>query len=175
MSVPAAGPTALVETWDRLRSDSAHHAVYWVAEWPRTEVTAALLQPLILMPGVRRALSITAEPLPATRALRDIRRAKVEHAADAAQRARLGQVSDEAAAGEADDVIRRERELADGHSDLRFAGLLAVSAPTDAELTDGCGRLEQSAAQAGCDLRRLYGQQAQGFAAAALPLTRGLS
>ena len=96
--------------------------MYWIAEWPRSEVTASFLQPLILMPGVRRALSLTAEPLPATRALRDIRRAKVEHAADTAQRARLGQVDDEAAHAEADDVIRRERELADGHADLRFAG-----------------------------------------------------
>ena len=169
-----AGPTAVVETWDRLRTDSAHHAVYWIAEWPRSEVTASFLQPLILMPGVRRALSVTAEPLPATRALRDIRRAKVQHAADIAQRARLGQVDDEAAHAEADDVIRRERELADGHADLRFAGLLIVSAPTGDQLSDACGRLEQAAAQAQCDLRLLRGQQAQAFAAAALPLTRGL-
>jgi hypothetical protein len=149
--------------------------VYWVAEWPRAEVTASFLQPLVLMPGVRRCLSITAEPLPVTRALRDIRRAKVEHAADVAQRARLGQIHDEAAAGEADDVVRRERDLADGHADLRFAGLLTVSAPSEAELGEACGRLEQAAAQSQCDLRRLYGQQGQAFAAGALPLARGLA
>jgi hypothetical protein len=168
------GPAAVAESWDRLRSDAAHHAVFWVAEWPRSEVATCFLEPLVLMPGVRRALSITAEPLPVARALRDIRRAKVEHAANTAQRARLGQVHDEAAAAEADDVVRRERELADGHSDLRFVGLLAVSAASEPELDDACGRLEQAAAHAQCDLRRLYGQQAQAFAAAALPLTRGL-
>ena len=166
---------AVAESWDRLRSDSAHHAVYWIAEWPRADVDASFLQPLILMPGARRTLSITAEPLPVTRALREIRRAKVEHAADTAQRARLGQVHDEAAAVEADDVARRERELADGHVDLRFTGLLTVSAPTEPELAQACGRLEQAAAQAQCDLRRLHGQQAQAFTAAALPLTRGLA
>lgn len=170
----SAGPVAVAETWDGLRADGAWHAVYWVAEWPRTEVAASFLQPLLLMPGVRRAFSLLAEPLPPARALREIRRAKVEHAADTAQRARLGQVPDEAAAAEADDVIRRERDLADGHADLRFAGLLTVSAPTEAGLVEACGRLEQAAVQAGCDLRRLYGQQAQAFAAAALPLTRGL-
>ena len=55
-----------------------------------------------------------------------------------------------------------------------FAGMLTVSAPTGDQLSEACGRLEQAAAQAQCDLRLLRGQQAQAFAAAELPLTRGL-
>ena len=34
--------------------------------------------------------------------------------------------------------------------------------------------MEQAAIQASCETRRLWGQQAQGFAFAALPLCRGL-
>ncbi|MFZ5872525.1 MAG: SCO6880 family protein, partial [Actinomycetota bacterium] len=83
-----AGPMAIDEDWASIRTDSAHHAVYWVQEWPRSEVHAGFLQPLLLAPGARRALSLTAEPLSPTKALRDIRRAKVEHAADADHRAR---------------------------------------------------------------------------------------
>lgn len=170
----APGPMAVEEDWAHLRTDSAWHAVYWISEWPRSEVSAAFLQPLVLLPRVRHALSIVAEPRPAVRALRDIRRAKVEHAADEAQRRRAGQVEDEAARMEAADVVNRELELAAGHGDLAFAGLLAVSAACEEELESACARAEQAAAQASCELRRLVGQQAQAFTAAALPLARGL-
>ena len=34
--------------------------------------------------------------------------------------------------------------------------------------------IEQAAIQASCETRRLWGQQAQGFAVAALPLARGV-
>ena len=32
------GTGAVTETWGRLRTDSAHHAVLWVSEWPRSLV-----------------------------------------------------------------------------------------------------------------------------------------
>jgi hypothetical protein len=172
--VVAPGPAGLMEDWASVRSDSAYHAVYWVAEWPRSEAHPGFLQPLLLAPGTRRALSIVAEPVPPARALRDIRRAKVEHAADAAQRARLGQVEDEATRAQAAELLRREQDLVAGHGDLRFVGLLAVSAPSAEELSAACAATEAAAGQALCEVRRLVGQQAQAYAAAALPLARGL-
>ena len=42
------------------------------------------------------------------------------------------------------------------------------------QLDAACAEVEVAAGQAGCELRRLVGQQAQAFAAAALPLGRGL-
>ncbi|MFX8968888.1 SCO6880 family protein, partial [Acinetobacter baumannii] len=33
-----AGPVAVTETWANLRTDSAHHAVLWISEWPRSLV-----------------------------------------------------------------------------------------------------------------------------------------
>lgn len=170
-----AGPMAIDEDWASIRTDSAHHAVYWVAEWPRSEVHAGFLQPLLLTPGARRALALIAEPLPAAKALRDIRRAKVEHAADAGQRARTGQIEDEATRAEATDLLRREQELVAGHGDLRFVGLLTVSASSAGDLDAACAATESAAAQAMCEIRRLVGQQGQAFAAGALPLARGVS
>lgn len=170
-----AGPMAVQEEWGSIRTDSAHHTIYWVQQWPRSEVHAGFLQPLLLGRGARRALSITAEPLPPAKALKDIRRAKVERIADAAQRGRMGQVEDEATRAEAADLVRREQELVAGHGDLRFVGLLTVSAPTVDELAEACAATESAAAQAMCEIRRLVGQQGQAFAAAALPFARGVT
>ena len=38
-----AGPVAVEETWEGLRSDSAHHAVLWISEWPRSLVYPGIL------------------------------------------------------------------------------------------------------------------------------------
>lgn len=170
----AAGPIAVDETWDQIRTDSGWHAIYWISEWPRVEAHASFLHPLLYVPGVRRSLSIVCEPVPIRRALHDVQRDKVEHLVDAAQRQRLGQIESEAQRREHDDVLRRERELVAGHGDLRFAGLLAVSADSPERLDDACGAIETAATQALVDVRRLVGEQAEAFTAAALPLARGL-
>ncbi len=169
------GPAGVQEAWASIRTDSSHHAVYWVVEWPRSAVHAGFLQPLLLAPGAHRALSLTAQPLPPGVALREIRRARVEHAADSAQRARIGQLEDEATRAEVADVVRREQELVAGHGDLRLVGLLTVSAPTLVELDAACAATESAAAQAMCEIRRLVGQQGQAFTAAAVPLARRVS
>ncbi|MBN9375964.1 MAG: PrgI family protein, partial [Cellulomonas sp.] len=61
-----------------------------------------------------------------------------------------------------------------GHAMVRYSGLIAVSAPTSSELDGAVAAIEQAAIQAACETRRLVGQQAQGFVAAALPLARGV-
>ena len=162
------------EHWRHLRTDSAVHATYWVSEWPRSDVNPAFLQPLVLSPGVFRTVTVVAEPLPIAAALREIRRAKAEHAADAAQRSRIGQVEDEATRAEVDDLIRREQELVAGHGDMRFTGLVTVTAPTLEELDAACAATEAAAAQSLCEVRRLVGQQGLAHLAGAVPLARGV-
>lgn len=169
-----AGPLVVEEEWSYLRTDSACHAVYWISEWPRSEALPTFLSPLVLLPGVRHSLSITAEPVTIDVALREIRRQKVEHHTDAATRQRLGQIEEESQRAEYADVLQRERELVAGHGDLRFTGYVSVSADDKSDLDAACAAVEQSATQAMCEVRRLSGQQAQAFAAAALPLGRGL-
>ena len=69
---------------------------------------------------------------------------------------------------------RREAELVAGHGDLRFTGLITVTAPTLEDLESACTATEAAAAQSMCEVRRLVGQQAAAHAAAALPLARGV-
>jgi hypothetical protein len=170
----AAGPVFVDEHLDHLRSDSGVHAVYWIAEWPRSDVYPTFLSSVILSAGVRRATSLVARPLTPAQALRAVRKERVEYQTDAAHRARIGQLSDLGAEQEWADVTQRERDLAAGHGDLRFAGFLAVTAPDLEALAAARAGIEQAAAQAGCQIRLLVGQQAQAFTAAALPLCRGL-
>ena len=105
-------------------------------------------------------------------AARDIRRKKTELISDAHQRHRIGQIEDAAATAEYDDVLQQEADLTAGHGVLRTVGLVSISAPTQAELDVAVARVEQAAIQASCETRRLVGQQAQAFTAAALPLCR---
>lgn len=169
------GPMGVSEHWDHLRTDSGFHATYWVSEWPRSGTHPGFLQPILLAPGARRTFTLLARPLPPGRALREIRRARAEQLADAAARARVGRVEDEAARAAAEELSRRESDLVAGHGDLRFVGLLTVTAATLDELTEARAMTETAAAQAGCELRRLVGRQVPAFAAAVLPLVRNLS
>jgi hypothetical protein len=50
--------------------------------------------------------------------------------------------------------------------------LIAVSAQDPYELERAIADIEQAAIEASCEARRLWGQQAQAFSAAALPLCR---
>ncbi|SDD22501.1 hypothetical protein SAMN05216410_2987 [Sanguibacter gelidistatuariae] len=168
------GPMGVQEHWDHLVTDTAVHATYWVAQWPRSPMHQTFLQPLILAPGSHRTVTLIAEPMPAARALREIRRAKVEYLADAGHRAKVGQIEDETANAAYAEVLRREQDLISGHGDYRFTGLITVTAPTAGDLETACGATETAAAQAMCELRRLVGQQGQAHLAAALPLARGL-
>lgn len=170
----AAGPVAVEETWDRLRSDSAWHAVLWISEWPRSQVFPGFLSPLVLAGGIRRSVTLLYDPIRADAAARDVRKRKTEHISDAAQRRRIGQIEDAEQDAELSDVLQQEADLISGHGILRFTGLIAVSADTASEIDAAVSTIEQAAVQASCETRRLVGQQASAFIAAALPLCRGL-
>ncbi|MEK0245322.1 SCO6880 family protein [Bifidobacterium mongoliense] len=167
-----AGPVAVTETWSGLRTDSAHHTVLWISEWPRSLVFPGCLAPLVLSSGIQRSLSLLYTPLRSDIAARDIRKKKVEYISDATQRARIGQIEDAAQTAEYHDVLQQESELTAGHGVLRYTGLISISAPTEPELEAAVAAIEQAAIQASCETRRLVGQQAQAFTAAALPLAR---
>lgn len=169
-----AGPVAVEETWDRLRSDSAYHAVLWVSEWPRSQVYPGFLAPILLSSGVRRAFTLLCDPVRADQAARDIRKKKTGYISDAAQRAKVGQIEDAEQTAEYRDVLQQEADLIAGHGVLRYIGLISLSALTTDELDAAVAAVEQAAIQASCETRRLVGQQAQAFTAAALPLCRGL-
>ncbi len=169
-----AGPIAVTETWDRLRSDTAFHTVLWISEWPRSQVFPGFLSPLIFTNGVLRTLSLHYVPVRADQAARDLRKQKTELLSDAHQRRHIGQIEDANASAEYEDVLQQEADLTAGHGVLRTTGLVCVTAPTIDELDAAVASIEQAAIQASCETRRLVGQQAQAFTAAALPLCRSV-
>ncbi|MGC0328107.1 hypothetical protein RKD23_001097 [Streptomyces sp. SAI-170] len=168
----AAGPVVQVEEYDRLATDTARHATYWVENWPRTEMGAGFLHGLMFTAGVRRSLSLIYAPQGLESALRDVQRKKAAIIADANERARRGQVDSEEDSVEYADVKQRERQLIAGHADVALTGLVTVTADTDALLDAACAQIETAAVTAGVDLRRLNYQQPDAFTLASLPLAR---
>jgi hypothetical protein len=167
-----AGPVAVSESWSSVRSDSAYHCVLWISEWPRSLVYPGFLAPVLLSSGVRRTFTLLYTPMRTDQAARDIRRKKTEYISDAAQRQRIGQIEDAQQSAEYNDVLQQEADLTAGHGILRATGLIAISAQHPDELERAVAEVEQSAIQASCETRRLWGQQAQGLAAAATPMCR---
>ncbi|QAY68779.1 SCO6880 family protein [Xylanimonas protaetiae] len=165
-----AGPLSVTESWGHLRSDSAYHAVLWISEWPRTLVSPAFLQPLLTSTGVQHAFTLLFTPVRADLAARDLRKKKTEYISEAAQRARIGQIEDATQTAEYTDVLQQEADLTTGHGLLRAIGLVTVSAPSLDDLERSVAVIEQAAVQSYCETRRLWGQQAQVFTVAALPL-----
>ncbi|MDJ0464683.1 SCO6880 family protein [Streptomyces sp. H27-C3] len=168
----AAGPVVQFEEYDRLATDSARHATYWVENWPRTEMGAGFLHGIMFTAGVRRSLSLIYVPQGLESALRDVQRKKAAIIADANERARKGQVDSEEDSVEYADVKTRERQLIAGHADVALTGLVTVTAETDALLDAACAQIETHAVTSGVDLRRLNYQQPDAFALTALPLAR---
>lgn len=165
-------PAAQAEQWSYLRSGAAWHATYWIADWPRIDVSPNFLMPL-LMTGGRRTVSLIMEPVSPSRAAREVRSARTADAADEQLRSRAGFLPSARRNREAEGVIRREAELADGHADFRYSGYVAVHAADRSSLDVACAEAEHAAQASQLELVRLYGRQGEAFTWT-LPLGRGL-
>ena len=167
-------PWALAEEehWAQLRAGGLWHSTYWVADWPRVEVAPDFLAPMLISGG-RRTLSLVMEPVPPDRSSREVRSARTADAADEQLRSRAGFLPSARRGREAEGVMRREAELADGHAEFRFSGYLTVHATDRESLETACAEAEHSAQAAQLELRRLYGRQAEALTWT-LPIARGL-
>jgi hypothetical protein len=169
----AAGPVAASEQWSHYRSDGALHATYWIAAWPRVEVPAVWLMPLLTQAGVLRSVAVTMEPIAPSRAIREAEAARSADIEEEQLRREHGFLTRARTRRRQEANVRREAELSRGHAELRFAGFITVSARTEQELELACERTEHGAACSHLELRRLYGAQARAFCNT-LPLARGL-
>jgi hypothetical protein len=168
-----AWPTATEATWATYRTDGALHATYWIASWPRTDVGAAFLTPLLLQAQMVRVVAVTIEPISPLRAIREVESARTGDLADRELRGRMGFMETARRRRMADATSQREEELADGHAAVRFAGYVTVSARSEEELERHCSEVEHAAQMARLEPLRLYGQQEESFTYT-LPLCRGL-
>jgi hypothetical protein len=169
----AAWPLGSETSWGVNRTDGAFHVTYWIASWPRIDVGAAFLSPLLLQAQVVRAIAVTIEPISPLKAMREVEAARTSDVADRDLRGRMGFIESARRRRQTEAVARREEELADGHAAVRFAGYVTVSARTLKELERHCSELEHAAQMARLELLRMYGQQEEAFTYT-LPLCRGL-
>ncbi len=168
-----AWPLAAEASWGTYRTDSALHATYWVAGWPRIDVGATFLAPLLMQTNVLRSLAVAMQPVAPSVAMRKVEAARTTDIADEQTRQRQGFVTTARKRLQQESTARREQELADGHAEFRFAGYVTVSAPDEDALERACAEVEHAAQQARLELQRLYGEQESAFTFT-LPLGRGL-
>jgi hypothetical protein len=168
-----AWPLGTRESWDSYQSDGALHATYWIGGWPRIDVSPMFMDALLGRSSTVRSVAVTFEPIPPERSTREVEAAITRDRADRELRRRFGQ-SETARQRQAEDAtMRRESELAAGHSELRLSGFVTVSGRDRDELRRGCAEVLEHAARARLELHRMYGQQADAFTFT-LPLCRGL-
>jgi hypothetical protein len=171
----AAGPLAIDEAWDCVRTDSGWHATFWVERWPMLDVGCLFLAPLLNRTSAQRAVSVVAEPIAPSRAHRQAEHATTREEGDQLTREKHGFLETARQRRGREDVQDRERELADGHALLRFAGHITVTAPTRDELEGACAEVVQQAQHSHLELRRLVGEQAAALASTLPGLCRGLA
>ncbi len=166
-------PMTVDPHWDAVRTDGTWHATYWIAEWPRVDVTPDFLGP-VLFSSLRRTVVLTMEPVSPARAARQVAQARTADIADGEMRRRGGFLVTARHTREKEGVEERDTELAEGHAQYRFTGYVTLTADTRPELATARAALEQAAGQSRIELRLLYGEQDVAFACG-LPLGRGLS
>ena len=167
------GPLAEEAGWATHRTDSAHHATYWVSSWPRSDVGATFLAPLLMQTAALRTVAVCLEPIAPQVAIRRAEAARTAEASEELQRERQGFMTTARIARRRQAAARKEEELADGHALMRHVGYVTVSARSAAELEHTATEVEHAAALSRLELQRLYGEQAAGFTFT-LPLARGL-
>ena len=168
------GPTRLAEDLDHVRVDAALHRGYRVLGWPQLPVRGDWLAPLLGDARSTRTVTVVLEPVPMARAARAADREVMAREADAELKERKGFRVNARERKRLADVEARERELAEGHAEFHFVGLLDVTATDLDDLDDACADLEQSAAQALLDLRPLDARHDKAWVAS-LPLGRTLA
>jgi hypothetical protein len=173
----AASPYARTEHWSHVAADGALHCTLWAAEWPRIDVRALFLQPLLMDSRTTRTIAMCMELVGPSKAIRQAERAATETATEQSLRARVGQRTSQRQSQRDQAAGQRERELAEGHAAVRYAAYVTVSVPAGADalsvLESDVSRIELEAKRAPLRLERMWGQQAEAFTYT-LPLCRGL-
>src|SRR5947209_11210085 len=168
-----AWPLGAQERWDHYRSDGALHATYWIGGWPRVEVSPMFMEALLGRSSAVRTVAVAFEPIAPERSIREVEAAVTRDHADRALRRRFGQSETARQRQTEESTMRREAELAAGHTEVRLSGYVTVSGRDEHELRRATSEVLEHAARARLELHRMYGQQADAFTFT-LPLCRGL-
>jgi len=168
-----AAPLAAKSNWTSWQTDGAWHRSLYVSDWPRLDVPAAWMQDLMLYNGSVRTVSVFFEPIARSKSQRQVTRDAAKISSDADHRAekgfRVGAHHRRAARA----VEEREEELVAGYGEFSYAGVVTVTAGSEADLDDAADEVTQVAASVGLELRPLHGRHDTAVCAT-LPIARGL-
>jgi hypothetical protein len=168
-----AWPLGAREHWEHYRADGALHATFWIAQWPRVDVSPIFMDALLGRSSVVRTVAVTFEPIAPDRSTREAEAAVTRDHADRELRHRFGQTETARQRQAQEAAMRREAELAAGHAEVRLAGFVTVSGRDPDDLRRACAEVHEQTVRARLELHRMYGQQADAFTFT-LPLCRGL-
>lgn len=160
-----AGPRAVATDWSQMHVDASVHRTYWVSSWPRRPVTADWLNGF-LVTGTTRTLTVVHCPLDPSTSQRRIESQLAKLAAHKERKHEKDRRVTEEDLRTEDAVHALEMEVASGHSEVLYLGLVTVSAPSLEALDEACRHVIQSARSHGLGLRVLHGRQDVAWAAA---------
>ena len=100
-----------------------------MAEWPRIDVRAVFLQPLLMRADTTRTVAVCMELVGPARAIRKAERAMTEAATEDSLRGRIGQRTSQRQRQREHAAARQEAELAQGHANVRYSAYVTVSVP----------------------------------------------
>lgn len=168
------GPMALDAAWDHVRVDRTFHQTMAITEWPRLDVAANWMEPLLLGGAAIRSIAMVLEPIAPSRAQRRVDRDSTRLSSDAEQRNRSGFRIGARHRRAEREVAERESELVAGFAEFEFAGVITVAAPDLPTLDRHAAETEQLAAQAGLTVRSLDAQHDLALLMS-VPLGRGIA
>jgi hypothetical protein len=169
-----AGPMAAEARPGSYAHDGALSVTYWVENWPRNQVFATALAPVLGEGRFRRAFSLHVEPLSPRTAEREVMRERTARSVAVCMRQRTGQIVPEHERAALERADAQDAERAAGHGLVRFSAYLTVTVTNPALLDDACAALEADAAAARLEIRRVWFAQDVAFAMGALPVGYGL-
>lgn len=170
-----AGPAATERSWKFFRHDSAVSQTMWVHELPRRTVGAGWLRPVLTQTGVRRTVTLVAEPMDAITAQRQVQRQAIN--ADSAVHFKASKQLFVSARSRRESRAAQQQDeaLSAGDGMFRYHMFVTVTAPDEAVLSRQVLAVRRRLTKAFCESVVLYGEQDQAFFAAVLPLARGLT
>ncbi|MDQ6791284.1 MAG: hypothetical protein M3256_03835 [Actinomycetota bacterium] len=156
------------------RTDGGFHITGHVREWPRRGVAAGFLQPLLLDCAGMRTFSLTYEVRPGAIAAKEFRSSATNDGLTKRIRDRWGFRDTPEREMQRENVLRAEREAAEGHAVIAWSAYVTCSGHTAEEAEEVWAEAVSRASASNLELQRLYGLQEAAFTYT-LPLCRGLA
>lgn len=169
-------PADVDPRWHELRADRGLHRTAWVKQWPRTEVGALFLMPLVVNPHVVRSVAWVAQLVDPTAALTDINSQAIDAKSDQVTLARLQQRPTITKEQRWRGVFARERELGAGHAKVLHNAYVTTSVLGDDQraLERAWEKTRANAAAARLQLQVIPRRQDQAITLT-MPLGRGIA